>query len=630
VADESGLSTLRAFDGYDRTARAAADPVGLAAGSTGYTSNAVDELTAITDPLGHTVTKQLDPRGDLVGLTDPDRGNSTTIYDRTGHIKQYFPQTGGDTTNSYDAIGRQKMSELVSGRIVNWLYDEPNHGFSAGQLTAITDSYGIGCPFRQGVPGGYVVDERSYDLAGRVTSRTLCVDGENKTFGFEYDAMSRQSAITYPDGEHVMYHYNNAGQLSKIDGYVTTTDYDAAGRITRIAYANGTAETYTYDPKREWLNVHRVLRGNTMLSETTYHYYDNGQLKSQDTSGGASSSSTYTYDGAGRLTDVSGTAANHYIYDAAGDPTQGPDGRYYYDNPDPTRNRCGGAGGNTCPHAVKRIGTGSEVTYNLRGEATEITRTNGAQLDRSQIGWDADGNPVTFTSNGTKVATVGYDVDGRRTSVTKGPQTTHSFGGYLDVTRATPTSTPEETKSYFAGTTAFAHATSGTVTYDHLDTLGSTQLVTDGSGAVQAGYTHDAYGQLVATTGTSSDRQYAGGLPVELGLIDMGARLYDPRLGRFLSPDPQLPDASAPRPVDPYSYANGDPVNLIDPQGTSATRGFSFGALGAGTSPSGQPAQLASLSQNDLNTINAWIGRSDPSAASATCATPGRGSCPGR
>ena len=43
----------------------------------------------------------------------------------------------------------------------------------------------------------------------------------------------------------------------------------------------------------------------------------------------------------------------------------------------------------------------------------------------------------------------------------------------------------------------------------------------------------------------------------------MGARYYDPQAGRFLSPDP----VGFPAQLDLYAYANGDPVNYVDPEG---------------------------------------------------------------
>ncbi len=47
------------------------------------------------------------------------------------------------------------------------------------------------------------------------------------------------------------------------------------------------------------------------------------------------------------------------------------------------------------------------------------------------------------------------------------------------------------------------------------------------------------------------------------GLIWMGARYYDPKGGRFISPDP----VSYPVSMDLYVYAGGDPVNYFDPDG---------------------------------------------------------------
>ncbi|PJF20362.1 MAG: hypothetical protein CUN56_16555, partial [Phototrophicales bacterium] len=47
------------------------------------------------------------------------------------------------------------------------------------------------------------------------------------------------------------------------------------------------------------------------------------------------------------------------------------------------------------------------------------------------------------------------------------------------------------------------------------------------------------------------------------GLIAMGARYYDYESGRFISPDPLGHEEC----MDLYSYANGDPVNFLDPTG---------------------------------------------------------------
>jgi RHS repeat-associated protein len=50
------------------------------------------------------------------------------------------------------------------------------------------------------------------------------------------------------------------------------------------------------------------------------------------------------------------------------------------------------------------------------------------------------------------------------------------------------------------------------------------------------------------------------------GLTHLGAREYDPTIGRFISVDPEL-DLSDPTQWNAYGYANGNPTTLSDPSG---------------------------------------------------------------
>src|SRR5215831_11195912 len=53
----------------------------------------------------------------------------------------------------------------------------------------------------------------------------------------------------------------------------------------------------------------------------------------------------------------------------------------------------------------------------------------------------------------------------------------------------------------------------------------------------------------------------------ELGLINMGGRMYDPALHRFMSPDPFVPTPAHGPSWNRYAYALNDPVNITDPTG---------------------------------------------------------------
>jgi RHS repeat-associated protein len=84
-------------------------------------------------------------------------------------------------------------------------------------------------------------------------------------------------------------------------------------------------------------------------------------------------------------------------------------------------------------------------------------------------------------------------------------------------------------------------------------------------------YDYDAFGNLVAATGsTPNKRLYTSEeLDLDLGAINVRARQYAPGTGRFLTIDPVMGDWSRPLTLNRYLYANADPVNGIDPLGTT-------------------------------------------------------------
>ena len=105
------------------------------------------------------------------------------------------------------------------------------------------------------------------------------------------------------------------------------------------------------------------------------------------------------------------------------------------------------------------------------------------------------------------------------------------------------------------------------VQYLHHDQQGSTRLVTGEGGKTEATFTYGAYGELTGSTGTATTPlRYDGQLTSsETGLIYMRARTYDPATAQFLSVDPLGPVTRA-----PYTYAEDDPVNLLDRSGLAS------------------------------------------------------------
>ena len=111
------------------------------------------------------------------------------------------------------------------------------------------------------------------------------------------------------------------------------------------------------------------------------------------------------------------------------------------------------------------------------------------------------------------------------------------------------------------------------------DYLGSITHITNADGSLKAEYSYDAWGRL---RNLVTQEAYAPGSEPVLfigrgytghehlpwfGLINMNARLYDPALGRFLSPDPyvQAPDFS--QSFNRYSYCLNNPLRYVDKNG---------------------------------------------------------------
>ncbi|MBD3388145.1 MAG: hypothetical protein GF414_04310 [Candidatus Altiarchaeales archaeon] len=99
--------------------------------------------------------------------------------------------------------------------------------------------------------------------------------------------------------------------------------------------------------------------------------------------------------------------------------------------------------------------------------------------------------------------------------------------------------------------------------------LGSTSLVVDDTGAEVARQLYTPYGEV---------RYGADSLPTDFGytgqrensytqLVHMGARWYNPRLGRWLSADTIVPGPTNPQSFNRYSYVYNSPLGYTDSSG---------------------------------------------------------------
>jgi RHS repeat-associated protein len=118
-----------------------------------------------------------------------------------------------------------------------------------------------------------------------------------------------------------------------------------------------------------------------------------------------------------------------------------------------------------------------------------------------------------------------------------------------------------------------------TIKYIHDDHQGSTNLVTDNAGKVLTRVNYDAFGRPRDDTWSplslSDESSIHSGFTGhehddEIGLINMVGRIYDPTLGRFVTPDPFVQSPFEAQSLNRYSYVLNNPVTLVDPLGFQA------------------------------------------------------------
>ena len=115
-----------------------------------------------------------------------------------------------------------------------------------------------------------------------------------------------------------------------------------------------------------------------------------------------------------------------------------------------------------------------------------------------------------------------------------------------------------------------------TITFFHNDVSGSPMLATDASGNLLWNESYLPYGERLNDIGDGGNALWFTGKPhdSDTGLSYMGARYYNPALGRFMGIDPVGFDADNLHSFNRYAYANNNPHRYVDPDGRASVVAF--------------------------------------------------------
>jgi len=585
-----------------------------------------------------------DARGRKQQSFDPDLGAWSYNYNGFGDLVTQTDAKLGVTHMTYDALGRM-VERIDDSGTAQWIYDAAPHGI--GKLAAMvspSDSKLEGTCQVEFAPLPDAGEKRAgrsihYTQFGELEEVTDCVDATPFVTTYGYDTFGRPSSLRYPEvnGQRfaVKYAYTPAGYLRYVadnaDGNVlwAAKAMDAAGRVTDEILRNGVETQSVLNDANGWLLGRTATAhadGETVIQSLAHGFDEVGNLRSRvsnDAVTAASSTETFGYDALDRLLtsrvqvpSLTYDVTETYGFDNLGNLQTKVGKTYKYATGCQAGDRPAG------PHALCQIDSGATYNYDGNGNLTSVG-------DRS-VEWNA-ANKVTHLASGSGTVDFVYGADGQRivqVAATSGGGTaarTVYVGlgatGKSVYERTTRGSAVEHSHFIYAGSAHGGNAFAIRVTsdgaasgqagseyqYHHFDHLGSVAAVSDGNGHVataawggpSAGnMSYDPWGARRSPDGraadpasfgsTSGNRGFTGHESIpNVGLVNMNGRIYDPVVGRFLSPDPNVQFASNLQSYNRYSYALGNPLRYSDPTGyfsfsVDTVVNFAVGAIAIG------------------------------------------------
>ncbi|WP_375745993.1 FG-GAP-like repeat-containing protein [Corallococcus interemptor] len=541
---------------------------------TQYTYSAFGLLASVLDGNGHGPRFDYDGLGRQSRLIDSDSGTTRTYYNPFGEVSSETDARGDTTTYTRDVLGRVLTATNRDG-ISHFTWDG---GQGLGLLSTQVQETSV----------GNISTTFTYDSLSRPVQEDWSVLGTAYSVTRTYDAQGRLHTLSYPQVGGLTFattnEYTKWGALKSVREpqqpgvtYWTAEARNGLGQLTQERYGNSVKGTRRYDSRGRVVyigsNAQRIA-----IQAKAYEYDVDGSLRSRhDRRSGTTED--FTYDSLDRLTRWT-TFQNcqksvvDYSYDTTGNllartVTQGPGESLslFYE-------RTGGAG----PHAVSRSSLGS-YTYDASGN--QITTP-----DRS-VEYSTFNLPTKVTKNGQDTQ-FRYDAIHRRVvKLSPNGDVTISLGGRYEVRRKRDGTalhlfnvlgTEGPVAQVAWNTNAAGVITQTRKLYLHKDSLGSVDTLTDEKGTVIERLRYEPFGgrryvNSLASPLTRSDASrvrlgFTGHeTDEELGLINMKGRIYDPQLGRFLSPDPYLPAPRTSQSLNRYSYVLNNPLRYTDPSG---------------------------------------------------------------
>ena len=530
------------------------------------TYNADGTLAQATDH-GGTLTYTYYPDGKAYTISKDGNTVTTLSYDIAGNKTQMVDNSAGTIIDTYTKFGELKTRTNARGELItiNYLSDgrldtkvtpegTTTYSYNGNkQLTGITSP-------------GSISRSQSYDSKGRVQNITETIDSNPYSTTFAYDAIGRLDTRTHPSGIVEKNDYNNSGYLYQTlaDNQVVWTigTMDERQHVRTASYGNGTLNaTLGFDSYG--LPNSSVVTGVQNYSYSFDPVRGNLTWRKNEVNG---IQEDFTYDNLDRLRETyrGGILFHQTSFDSSGNITGKSDfgATYSYNTPNK-------------PNAVSDIAT-SPVdlpnTQNLSFTSFEKAGTISEGAYSAEFVYNAEYERAKMTVKNNNVTFLTRLYAGSRymKETLNGTDSQYTYLGG---------------DAYSAPVVAVT--TGGSTIYYYLirDYLGNITHVYNSSNSTTREYSYDAWGRRRNAADWSYDLTGQPELLADRGftshehlpwfnLINMNGRLYDPLVGAFVSPDPniQMPDHT--QGLNRYTYCMNNPLLYVDPSGYTILSNF--------------------------------------------------------